>query len=287
MPPKETKKPTVPLLPLAIPPKLLEPIPIWEQAQIEKWRTTTVTFELDRPESNERLVDVQDVGLAADAFYGRNDGLNFPYCRDISRTNQIFLRQSVANCLFKIKEMLMPFGIEPLVLDGHRDLSTQTGIRTFFVSDLMRRFPSRDADKIRVMANDYCWDPATWIAEDPTSWPVHMTGGSVDLTLRVCGSGEYTFMGSVYDDPSPLSHADAFERIISQKGGEEFLTLSEITALYSRRIIHNAVRLVGLAHYWAEWWHFDYGTQLYARTKAQDGTEGVAFYAAIPKRAGR
>src|SRR5690606_40003770 len=86
----------------------------------------------------------------------------------------------------------------------------------------------------------------------------HSTGGAVDLTLRWRG-GESLFMGSLFADPSPVSHTAHFEAL---KGR---LSFSEEEARANRRLLYWLMREAGFASNPSEWWHFSYGDQMWAK----------------------
>jgi zinc D-Ala-D-Ala dipeptidase len=259
---------------------LLEPIPIYDVGQMSVWSDAHVTFEFERPESADPYVDAATKGLAVDPFYARTDGLNFPYCRRISQSAKIYLRTSVTSRLVLMRDRLRSSGLEPVILDGFRNLEMQRELWRHILNQVQLRNQNISKGEVRIIARRYCWDPDIWNNEDPNTWPVHMTGGAVDMTLRRIESGEYLFMGSAFDDPDPVSHADYFERRRIATKSERELSVSEQAAMCHRRILFNAARIAGLTHYWAEWWHFDFGTQLFARACAASGSRPISFYRA-------
>ena len=55
------------------------------------------------------------------------------------------------------------------------------------------------------------------------------------------------------------------------KLGQE-LSATEMLALKNRRLLFHALRSVGLTNYHREWWHFDFGNQLWA---VQENTAAI------------
>ncbi len=91
-----------------------------------------------------------------------------------------------------------------------------------------------------------------------------MTGGAVDTTLRLRGSGEPLYMGGIFDDPSEVSHTACLERsLVTSKNRAEALSVSDTAALHNRRLLYWSMTEAGFVNYPYEWWHFDLGTQLW------------------------
>ena len=73
-------------------------------------------------------------------------------------------------------------------------------------------------------------------------------------------------MGTLFDEASPLSYAAALE---NDEADQE--------ARHNRRILFNAMKTAGFTNLPSEWWHFDFGNQLWAyHSGAQQAVYGVA-----------
>ncbi|MDN6180573.1 MAG: D-alanyl-D-alanine dipeptidase, partial [Halomonas subglaciescola] len=84
----------------------------------------------------------------------------------------------------------------------------------------------------------------------------HLTGGAVDVTL--CDSdGLPLDMGTRFDEAVPESHAAALE-------GQPFCQARE-----NRRLLYHAMGAQGFTNLPSEWWHFDYGDQLWAHYRGE------------------
>jgi len=93
-------------------------------------------------------------------------------------------------------------------------------------------------------------------SENTTRPSPHLTGVSVDVTLRVCGQD--LWMGTEFDDFSALARADYYE-------GKQGLGGQELVARRNRRILHHLmVDVGGFSQYVEEWWHYDRGNQFWA-----------------------
>src|SRR5690606_33140174 len=94
--------------------------------------------------------------------------------------------------------------------------------------------------------------------------PTHITGGAVDLTIRIKKTGELLYMGGIFDDSSETTVTDFFER---KKKKNDSLTPSEIAAMKNRRLLYWSMLAAGFRNYPQEWWHFDFGNQMWLHNK--------------------
>ena len=86
----------------------------------------------------------------------------------------------------------------------------------------------------------------------------------MDLTLRrLGGAREPVFMGSIFDESSVVSDTDYFERHVK--------TESDRVARTNRRILYWSMTGQGFTNLASEWWHYDWGTQLWAAVRRSDG----------------
>ena len=90
------------------------------------------------------------------------------------------------------------------------------------------------------------------VATDPNSIPLHSTGGAVDLTI-VDEKGIELDMGTEFDHFGPKAAALYYETT------EEKALIRD-----NRRLLRNALSEVGFRFDEDEWWHFDYGNQIWA-----------------------
>lgn len=237
-----------------------------------------VPVELNRPEAAEPLVDVATLSIPADSYYARTDGLNAPYYRSFpSASPRVFCRASVAAKLAVISQRLRSHGIELLLWDGFRPISCQVDLWSYFldVAHSVLGAAASQADYVAYAAR-YCSDPTRYSPTDSTTWPTHVTGGAVDLTLCRADSREALFMGGIYDDPSSVSHTAYYERRLTSASAQE--------ARRNRRILYWSMAAEGFANYSFEWWHYDWGTQLWATHQAKGTT---AFYGPAATRQDR
>lgn len=176
----------------------------------------------------------------------------------------MWCRKSVATKLIQVNEALERRGLELFVLNSYRSLQVQSDLWAFFIerAKAVLKVPT-EADCI-TFAGKYCSDPRAFDASDSRTWPTHITGGAVDATLRAKETGELLFMGSIFDEPSTLSHTQHFEMELKRKiASNHSMPLSHMEALRNRRLLYWTMSKAGFANYPYEWWHFDWGTQMW------------------------
>lgn len=155
-----------------------------------------------------------------------------------------FLRETVAFRLGEVADYLPePFGLA--IFDAWRDPELQG-----FLYD-------------RVYGVDHAGPelPAGFVAQpsaDEAQPTPHSTGGTVDLTLS--WNGTPLALGTDFDEFSELAFADALESPL----GENLRVARDL-----RRMLVSAMHTRGFVVLAREWWHFEYGTRLWAAVMDQ------------------
>ena len=195
------------------------------------------------PRNSEPLADVTAFGIAADSYYARTDGGNWPYNQAISGSlKRVWARSGVAERLASINRRLAPLKLELFVWDGYRSVETQRGLWDYFEAAARRDRPRATETEIEAAVLQYVSDPREFRRSDPATWPAHSTGAALDLTLRNRSTGRLLDMGAAFDEMAAVSHSDALERRLA--AGE----LEETNApLTNRRILHWAMSTEGFA----------------------------------------
>ena len=251
------------------------PIPVPER------RSTALDYHsvpVDRSDARfqEPLVNLAAYGIAGESYYVRADGLNAPYYTQVAEEpHAVWSRQAIANKLARINAALASSGLELFALDGFRPISCQRALWAFGIAEAKRQLVSPSEEECVAFAGQYFSNPSRYQEADATTWPTHLTGGAIDLTIRRIDSGEQLFMGGIFDDPSIISSSHYYEA--HQRAG----VASDIEARANRRLLYWLMREEGFANYPLEWWHFDFGTQMWV---FNGGDAQAAFYgpAAIP-----
>jgi|AGTN01.3.fsa_nt_gi D-alanyl-D-alanine dipeptidase len=231
----------------------LQPVPHLSKSNGTALSYHSQPVDLSKPISTEPLVKASDLGLSSKSYYYIADGSNVPYKRKISGSlPDVWLRKSVANKLVAVNRELAPMDLEVHIFDGYRPIETQQALWEHFIEKGRQQLKTNNANKLKKFAGKFASDPTGFNPNDSTTWPTHNTGGAVDLTLRKKSTGELLDMGGPFDDATPISFTDALER-----GSKES------AARNSRRILYNAMTRERFANYPYEWWHYDYGNQMW------------------------
>ncbi|AOA57321.1 M15 family metallopeptidase [Acinetobacter larvae] len=192
-------------------------------------------------ESGEPLVnlnDMQNCRIQVSAIY-HQQGIPFaqPHC---------YARQSVAARLQDASTYL-PAGYHLLILDAWRPYLLQKQLIECFRHDIMQKNPAMSAEQLAEVLALFVAEPS----EDPLKPSPHLTGGSVDLTL--CDEhGTALDMGTAFDEASEYSWTASFEQ-----------TQTDPTVQHNRRVLYWAMRHAGFTNLPTEWWHYDFGNQLW------------------------
>jgi len=202
---------------------------------------------------SESLVDIHAYGIAGENFY--HSQRNPPYWKRIAGSvPDLLARSSVAERLVKVNARLKPFGLELYVFDAWRPRAVQAYFHDEWVpAELQRRDPSLTGEALAREVSRY-WSAPTTNEDAPAP---HSTGSALDLTLRWIG-GEQLWMGSLFDDASPIAHRDRMETHANA------MCFSDEEARANRRLLHWIMAEQQLVGYSEEWWHFSYGDQYWA-----------------------
>lgn len=231
------------------------------------------------PESKEPLVDAANLGIATRSYYVQANGLNPPYFRKFnSALSRVFVRQGIAKKLLQANRILKPHGVEVLLFDGYRPIELQRELWDYFVNQAKQVLKSPTDEQCVDFAGRFCSDPRKFKKDDWHTWPTHTTGGAVDVTLREIGSGNDLYMGGIFDDASEVSYSDYYER---NTGPDNSVSFAE--AKRNRRLLYNAMTTAGFVNYPYEWWHFDYGTQMWVMN-AHKNMHAIYGRAELPPR---
>jgi D-alanyl-D-alanine dipeptidase len=213
-----------------------------------------IQINLDSEANKEPLVDVKDYGIAARSYYAR---ANPPYYKAFKTAlENVFLRDGVAQMLVRANNELTDYGLEIVVYDGFRPIALQHELWNYFMDRAHQKMPGAPEGALREFAGQFVSDPSNYADDDPHRCPVHNTGGAVDLSIRSLYDKSELFMGSIFDDADPISFTRHFE-------SEALTSESAKEARRNRRLLYHVMSNAGFINYPYEWWHFDYGTQMW------------------------
>lgn len=211
--------------------------------------------------NKEKVVDLKDYGVACKSAYARSHA---PYYHAFdSALQSVHLRESVAEKLMLANEYLQAYEVELLALDGFRSIELQFELWQHFIEQGRDILPDAEEAELVKFAGQFCSDPRKFNTDDFRTWPVHNTGGAIDLTLRCLKDEHELFMGSIFDDADELSTTRYFENSTSK-------SQSALEASRNRRLLYHTMTAVGFANYPHEWWHFDFGTQMWVMNGGHD-----------------
>ncbi len=161
------------------------------------------------------------------------------------------LRLGVYNRLLQAAAGL-PDEIRLVVLDGWRPFVVQQHLFDTLINLMAHAYPGRSPDQLIAEARNLVSPPSS-LNSAPSP---HLTGGAVDVTLTD-KNGRLLDMGTLFDEANPLSYTASLEGIGT-------LNTAQKTARNNRRILYQAMTGAGFTNLPSEWWHFDFGDQLWA-----------------------
>lgn len=232
---------------------------------LEPIRRSHHAVSLDREDArfHEPLVKLDDYDIAFISYHAITDGSNPPYYRAIKGSRQEgWLRKTVAEKLVNVNRNLRPYGAEVLIYDAYRPIECQRGLWEFFYERGRREIPNATEDDCRKYALGYVRDPRKFDKLDTRTFPIHLTGSSVDVTLKYLGSDELLDMGSRFEEIIDVSITDHFERQLQQgtiKANDQ--------RLLNRRLMDWAFTREGFLNDPILYWHYDWGNQLWIKVK--------------------
>ncbi|MDQ0472599.1 M15 family metallopeptidase [Labrys wisconsinensis] len=252
-------------------PDLLAPLPLRAPSTGAASDGRFVRFDRADPRWAEPLVELTGEGLLAEAWYARTDGLNAPYHAPIAgAVATVAARAGVVARLKAADAALGPRGLRLKTLDAWRPVETQAGLWSYFWDKLARERPELDEAGLEALVRTFVADPRRFDPEDDTTWPIHSTGGSVDVMLVDAGTGAMPDHGAGFDEADERSFTDHYERLLA--AGR---IAPDDPRLLVRRVLVNAMVNAGFTNYAYEFWHFDYGTQLHVLTLQEAGAAGA------------
>ncbi|MCS2608200.1 M15 family metallopeptidase [Halomonas dongshanensis] len=169
---------------------------------------------------------------------------------------ECFVREGVFRALVAAARQL-PAGLGLIVIDGWRPWRVQQYLFETLQAAIKHRHPDLDEAQLLERTREFVSIPS----REPTAPSPHLTGGAVDVTL--CDAdGVPLDMGTLFDEALPASHTDHFER-------QENLTVAERQARDNRRLLYRIMCDQGFTNLPSEWWHFDFGDQLWGHYSGQ------------------
>ncbi|QEM83440.1 M15 family metallopeptidase [Halomonas binhaiensis] len=146
----------------------------------------------------------------------------------------------------------LPAGVSLVVLDAWRPWRVQQYLFETLFEAIGTQHPEYDEAALLTHTREFVSLPS----RDPQAPSPHLTGGAVDVTL--CDQeGRLLEMGTGFDEAITASHTDHFERHAPQDERQRL-------AHKNRRLLHHVMLTAGFTNLPSEWWHYDFGDQLWA-----------------------
>lgn len=201
-------------------------------------------------ESHEPLVNIMEYPFLTEPSY---------FNQGFSQQATMWLRKSVANKLLDIQASFNG-KYRFKIWDGYRPREVQDAIYNSFWKKLAHEHPDWTDEQLHHAVEKFVTKATT-----QKRIPPHATGGAVDLTLVDEGGNELD-MGTVFD-----YFGDAARPLYYEEN-----TIDE-NIRNNRRILRTAMLENGFTPDDDEWWHYDFGNQLWAlRSKHESAIFGEA-----------
>lgn len=169
-----------------------------------------------------------------------------------------YVRKSVYEKLI-IASSILPIGYKLVILDAYRPVEVQQALFDQYKNKLKKENPNLSDEELTNLTLKFVALPSY----DEKKPSPHNTGGSVDLTI--CDDkGRFLKMGTNYDEMSEVAITRYFEEKL-EKG--EKLSIEEEEFLKNRRLLYHIMSYVDFTNFSNEWWHYDFGNQLWAYHK--------------------
>jgi len=130
-----------------------------------------------------------------------------------------------------------------IVRAGHRPAEVQMSLLNNVMQDFKASHPAASDEEALAHARLYVSDPAIKL-------PPHCCGAALDIDLLDTHTGSLVDFGSPVNQDSEISHLHSELITPEQKANRLMLLTAMLDA--------------GFASYYAEWWHYSYGDQIWA-----------------------
>lgn len=226
-----------------------KPIPLFES--IDGWQNIQII------ENSEEMINLNSFS------YDHIDVQPKYFLQNFKHANQEqYVRKSVAFKLLEVAKLL-PVGYKLRIWDAWRPFEVQKAIFEKVYNQIKSRNTYCNEDEIIKESLKFVSAPSK--NKEKPAW--HSTGGSIDLTI-INAEGIELLMGTDFDDISLKARSDYYE-ILSNNDGDICFAIVQ----RNRRLLYNLLISVGFTNYPEEWWHFDFGNQLWGKISGN-----TAFY---------
>lgn len=169
-------------------------------------------------------------------------GMYADYIADHPEYNQIYIRKQLFDKLVKASELL-PDQYKLVVHAGHRPLEVQRRLLRENIEDYLKENPEASRAEALKHARIYISDPDIKL-------PPHCCGAAVDVELFDNNTKLLVDFGSPMNLDEEVSYLHSDQISHEQKQNRLLLLQTMLEA--------------GFASYYAEWWHYSYGDEIWA-----------------------
>ncbi len=219
--------------------------PVPHVQPLEDWKKVPIR------ENKEELISVSSVDTELLVVAPKYHEL-----RLTSALNDCYVRREVVIKLVDAARNL-PNGHKLLIWDGWRPTSVQRQLYETYLMKLSQEFPEWSEERLREGTRQFVSYPS----ENEEAPAPHITGGAVDVTI-VDENDVPLPMGTEFDDFTEQAWTNYYEEK-KNNGGK--LSEEEEMFLKNRQLLNHVMTSSGFTNYPAEWWHFDYGNQWWAK----------------------
>lgn len=172
-----------------------------------------------------------------------------------------YTRVSIYEKLIKASEYL-PKGYKFVIFDAYRPIELQQSLFDSYKAKLRKENPNLSEEELIKLTLNFVALPSI----DETKPSPHNTGGAIDISI--CDDkGKLLEMGTYFDEMSDIANTRFFEEKLER--GEK-LNDKEIEILKNRRLLFHLMNYFDFSNFTNEWWHYDYGDQLWAYHKGKE-----------------
>ncbi|WP_221568515.1 M15 family metallopeptidase [Alkalihalobacillus sp. TS-13] len=219
--------------------------PVPHVQPLEDWKQVPIR------ENKEELISLKNVDSELLVVVPQYHEMGLP-----GALNDCYVRREVAIKLVDAARNL-PNGHKLMIWDGWRPFAVQKQLYDSYLMKLSQEHPEWSEERLREGTRQFVSYPS----ESEAAPAPHITGGAVDVTV-VDGNGDPLPMGTEFDDFNEQAWTHYYDE---KKADGEKLSEEEETFLKNRKLLNHVMTSSGFTNYPAEWWHFDYGNQWWAK----------------------
>ena len=212
--------------------------------------------DLGLPKKYEKYNIIDEELVEVTEYSGILVDLQYPKLKMKNAINKCYVRKTVLDKLI-IANNNLPDGLVLKIWDAYRPIELQKELYTKYKDQIIKNLKIEDLDeneKNEIIKN-FVSEPSL----DYRNPPLHITGGSVDVTLTDKKTKKDLDLGVSFDEFSNLTYSSSFEK---EGMNEEIRN--------NRRILYNAMISAGFTNLPSEIWHYDYGNRNWAYYKNND-----------------